>query len=182
MLRGLGVRLGAFSLFMPALLKDEARALTQTLAAREAHGWRPPTDQVSLLPAQAPPPRALAAFGLRAIRGLAVPVEQLEQLDELLRAAPKAGGGIVLSDQAREALGWSPEQARTLLRGLGFAALKRPGEAQVWRRRNEREFAVETRPVAPHSPFAALAALKPAPARRPRRRKRRQAGSGPGGA
>jgi ATP-dependent RNA helicase SUPV3L1/SUV3 len=182
MLRGLGVRLGAFSLFMPGLLKDEARALTQTLAAREAGGWRPPAGQVSALPAQTPSARALAAFGLRAVRGLAVPVEQLEQLDELLRAAPKAGGGVALSDQAREALGWSPEQARTILRGLGFAALKRPGETPVWRRRFEKEFAVEKKPVAPHSPFAALAALQPAPARRPRRRKPRQARSGPGGA
>jgi ATP-dependent RNA helicase SUPV3L1/SUV3 len=163
---------------MPGLLEPDARALTQTLAAREAGGWRPPADAVAPLPAQVPPPRALAAFGLRAVRGLAVPVAQLEQLDELLRAAPKAAGGVVFSDQAREALGWSPDQARTILRGLGFAPLKRAGETPVWRRRFEKEFAVERKTApAPHSPFAALAALQPAPARRPRRRKPRQARS-----
>jgi ATP-dependent RNA helicase SUPV3L1/SUV3 len=104
-----------------------------------------------------------------------VPVEQLERLDDLLRAGVKQGGGVVLSDQARDELGWSPEEAREILKGLGFAAIRRAGEAVAWRRRVEREFAVEHRPIhAPHSPFAALAALKgePAPARRPRRRRK----------
>jgi ATP-dependent RNA helicase SUPV3L1/SUV3 len=174
-LRGLGVRLGAFSVYMPALLRPEARALTQALAARDVPGWRPTSDRPSRLPAQAPSARALAAFGLRAVRGLAAPVEQLERLDELLRAGVKQGGGVVLSDAAREELGWTADEAREILKGLGFAAIKRTGETTAWRRRAERDFAVEHRPVvAPNSPFAALAALKgePAPARRPRRRRR----------
>jgi ATP-dependent RNA helicase SUPV3L1/SUV3 len=89
---------------------------------------------------------------------------------------------VVFSDQAREELGWSVEDAREILKGLGFAAIKRPGETLAWRRRLEREFAVEHRPLlAPHSPFAALAALKgePAPARRPRRRRRKSGPSRP---
>jgi ATP-dependent RNA helicase SUPV3L1/SUV3 len=175
MLRGLGVKLGAFSVYMPAMLRPDARLLTQTLAARDVPGWRPVGFKVSRLPAQTPSPRALAAFGLRAVKAWAVPVEQLERLDELLRAAPKQHGGVVFSDEARETLGWSPDEARDILKGLGFAAIKRPGEATAWRRRAERDFAVEHRPiVAPHSPFAALAALKgePAAARRPRRRRR----------
>jgi ATP-dependent RNA helicase SUPV3L1/SUV3 len=180
MLRGLGVRLGAFSVFMPALLRPEARALTQALAARDVPGWRPAADRPSRLPAPllgagASSPRALAAFGLRAVRGLAVPVEQLERLDELLRAGAKQGGGVVLSDQARDELRWSADEAREILKGLGFAAIKRAGEATAWRRRAERDFALEHRAIAaPNSPFAALAALKgePAPARRPRRRRR----------
>ena len=173
-LRGLGVRLGACSLFMPSLLRPEARALTLALAAREAPGWRPSPEAVSRLPAPAPAPRALAAFGLRAVGGLAVPVEQLERLDELMRAGAKQGGGVLFSDQAREELGWSAEEARQILRGLGFAAIKRAGEEIAWRRRFEKDFAVEHRPVVRHSPFAALAALQgeAAPARRPRRRRR----------
>jgi ATP-dependent RNA helicase SUPV3L1/SUV3 len=102
-------------------------------------------------------------------------VEQLERLDELMRAGVKQGGGVVFSDQARDELGWSAEEAREILKGLGYAAIRRSGEATAWRRRAEREFAVEHRPIhAPHSPFAALAALKgvPAPARRLRRRRR----------
>jgi len=178
MLRGLGVKLGAFSIYMPALLRPEARALTQALAARDVPGWRPASDAIVRLPAQPLSARALAAFGLRAVRGLAVPVEQLERLDELLRAGARQNGGVVLSDPAREDLGWSPDEARTILKGLGFAAVKREGEATAWRRRFERDFAVEKKPLTapPHSPFAALAALRgePAPERRPRRRKRRQ--------
>ncbi|HEY3950065.1 MAG TPA: phosphonate-binding protein, partial [Phenylobacterium sp.] len=177
-LRGLGVRLGAFSVFLPGLLKPEARALAQALVGREAPGWRPAADKLSRLPAQAPSPRALAAFGLRAVRGLAVPVEQLERLDELLRAGVKAHGGQVLSDQAREALGWREDETAVVLKGLGFVGVRRPNEPVAWRRKFEREFSVEKKPIAPpNSPFAALAALKdePAPTRRPRRRRRAQA-------
>jgi ATP-dependent RNA helicase SUPV3L1/SUV3 len=174
-LRGLGVKLGAYSLYLPSLLRPEARALAEALARREVQGWRPVTDRPSRLPQPTPSPRALAAFGLRAVRGLAVPVEQLEQLDELLRAGVKQGGGVVFSEQAREQLGWSEDEARTILKGLDYAAVRRPGEADTaWRRRFEKEFSVEHRPVAPHSPFAALAALRgePAPARKPRRRRK----------
>jgi ATP-dependent RNA helicase SUPV3L1/SUV3 len=169
------VRLGAFSIYLPGVLKPRARALTQALAAREAPDWRPSLSGLSALPQPRPSARALAAYGLRAVRAAAVPVEQLERLDELLRAGAKQNGGVVLSDQARDELGWRDDEARTILKGLGFAAVKRPGEAATWRRRGDREFAVEHRPIhAPNSPFAALAALQgePAPVRRPRRRRR----------
>jgi ATP-dependent RNA helicase SUPV3L1/SUV3 len=183
-LRGLGVRIGAFSIFLPGLLKPEARDLTQALASREAPHWRPSPTTLGPLPEPAPSPRALSAYGLRAVGGHAVPLEQLERLDELLRAgATKAGGGMVLSDAAREELGWSATEAQALLRGLGFAPANRSkaGEPLAWRRRGERARPPESHPLRPHSPFAALAALKtpspplapprPAPARRRRRRK-----------
>jgi ATP-dependent RNA helicase SUPV3L1/SUV3 len=173
-LRSLGVRIGAFSLYLPAVLKPEARALAQAIAVREAPDWRPPSDAVSLLPEPLPSPRVLSAYGLRAVRGRAVPLEQLEALDELLRAGPKQGGGTVLSDQARETLGWSAADAEAILRGLGFAPVGRPktGEPLAWRRRSEPKAAAA--PDRPHSPFAALAALKaePPPKRRPRRRRK----------
>jgi ATP-dependent RNA helicase SUPV3L1/SUV3 len=177
MLRGLGVRLGAFSIFMPGLFKPQARALVQALASRETSGWRPPVDAPSPLPAPVPSPRTLAAFGLRAIRSLAVPVEQLERLDDLMRAGVKQSGGVILAEQARDGLGWSEPQAVEILRGLGFAPANRPkaGEPIAWRRRAAQEGKTEPRKaIAPHSPFAALAALKdqPAPARRPRRRRK----------
>lgn len=174
-LRGLGVKLGAFSLYLPGLLRPEARALTEALARREASGWRPASGRPGPLPRPAPSARTLAAFGMRAVGALAVPVEQLEQLDEILRAATKKGGGVVFTDAARETLGWSAEEATAILKGLDYAAIRRPGEPVAWRRRGEREFAVEHRHVAPHSPFAALAALKEAPAAAPVRRGRRRA-------
>ncbi|HEV2530810.1 MAG TPA: phosphonate-binding protein, partial [Phenylobacterium sp.] len=146
-------------------------------AARETPDWRPLADRPGPLPPGGAV-RALSAHGLLAVGGLAVPVEQLERLDELLRAAPRAGGGVLFSDQARDELGWSETQARQILRGLGFAPAARPqpGQPLAWRRRRERP----AEPAAPpkrHSPFAALAALKdqPAPARRVRRRRKPKA-------
>lgn len=174
-LRMLGVRIGAFSLFLPGMLRPDAIAHAAALSDRP--DWHPPLSILSALPQPAPSQKALAARGLRAVGGRLVPVEQLERLDALLRAAPKADGGVVLSDQAREALGWSEADAAAVLRGLDFAPTRKAadGALAAWRRRAVK--AVETPAPAPHSPFAALAALKAAPPRkrRPRRRKVRGA-------
>jgi len=176
-LRGLGVRLGAFSVFLPGLLKAEARDLAKAMARREAPDWRPSPSSLGQLPQPRPGARVLAAYGLRAVGGFAVPVEQLERLDELLRSGVKQNGGVLLADQALEELGWSAVEAHGVLRGLGFAPANRPkaDEPIAWRRRNERARAPERAAAPrPHSPFAALAVLQTAPAppaRRPRRRK-----------
>jgi ATP-dependent RNA helicase SUPV3L1/SUV3 len=163
-LRALGVKLGAFSIYMPALLKPGARELAQAFMRRDG-AWRPLAG-VSRLPEPQPAPRLLAAFGLRAVRHLAVPVEQLEDLDEALRA-----GSGVLAQAARDALNWGPDETQTILRGLGFTPVK--GKSNTWRRRPEPEQVGPAKPQ-PASPFAALAALQaqPAPARRRRRRPR----------
>jgi ATP-dependent RNA helicase SUPV3L1/SUV3 len=181
MLRSLGVRIGAFSLYMPALLKPEARALAQAMVRREAGGWAPAAAGVAPLPNPPPSARTLSAYGLRAVRSLGVPVEQLEQLDELLRAGPIQNGGVLFTDAARETVGWSAHDSQLILRALGFAPVNRPqaGEPIAWRRRAERKAEPAAVAARPHSPFAALAALKdkPAPARRPRRRRKKAATS-----
>lgn len=179
-LKGLGVKLGAFSLYLPALLQPRALAFSQAFAGA---AWRPPAGQVSLLPDPPPPATTLAAFGLRAVGPYAVPVEALEQLDALLRDAPKQGQGSVISDEARTALGWSDAELRGVLRALNFTPTARPksGEPTAWRRRNDKPApAAPVRAVPPHSPFAALAALTARPdltppARRPRRRRKPKA-------
>ncbi len=166
-LRSLGVRIGAFSVFLPGVLKPEAMAHAAALS--DAPGWMPPLDRPSAAPTPLPSARALSARGLRAAGRWLVPATQLERLDELMRA-----GGMMLSDQAREELGWSAAQAKSILRALGFAPTRK-GEPVVWRRRQAR---TETPVRAPaHSPFAALAALKAPPPRkrRPHRRKARRA-------
>jgi ATP-dependent RNA helicase SUPV3L1/SUV3 len=173
-LKALGVKLGAFSLYLPALLKPQAASLLQAFARLEEPRLAAATGPTAL-PSPPPPAAALAAFGLRAVGRHAVPVDQLERLDELLRAAPHQGEGFAFSDQAREELGWDAATAEAILRALGFAPIRQDGAVQAWRRRAPRR---ETRPAPPHSPFAALAALKPqaaAPARRRRPRRRRQA-------
>ncbi|MFZ5669559.1 MAG: helicase-related protein [Pseudomonadota bacterium] len=165
-LRMLGVRVGAFSLHLPALLEPPALAFAQALAGGD---WRGPAGRVSPLPPRVPSPGQLAARGLLAVGGLAVPVAQLERLDALLRAGFRSGAGVVLSDQAREELGWSVPEARSIMKGLGFAPVGKAAP-DAWRRRADRAAQAPSPPPA-HSPFAALAALKPvAPARRRRKR------------
>ena len=174
-LKSLGVRIGAFSLFLPALLSDDALSFAQAIGRPAAGGWRPADSGVQPLPRPVPTPAVLAAFGLRAVGGFAAPVGELEHLDELLRAAPRQGSEVVFTDAARATLGWSPEIARALMKSLGFVptARAKPGEAQSWRRRPPRPARHEPAPHNPASPFAALAALKAEPAATPPRRRRR---------
>jgi ATP-dependent RNA helicase SUPV3L1/SUV3 len=182
-LKALGVRFGAFSLFMPRLLTPQAKAFARAFAGLAAPDWRPSSEGPSRLPEPAPPATALAAWGLRTVGALAVPVEALETLDALLRAAPRQAGGAVLDDAALAALDWTRAESEMILRGLGFAPSRKPAAGQLtpWRRRSQR-------PAPPHpkapaaSPFAALANLTPpapAPAARPKRRRgpRRRAAS-----
>jgi ATP-dependent RNA helicase SUPV3L1/SUV3 len=175
-LKSLGVRFGAFSLFLPGLLEARARDFSAAFC-NEPRDWRPPLNLVSPLPAPAPPPKALAFRGLMAVGGLAVPVEQLERLDALLRAAPRQGQGALLSDQAIEELGWTEREAAAVLRGLDFTPTAKPkaGEPVAWRRRRAMAPPKAEGQPPPASPFAALAALKdkPPPNRRRRPRRRR---------
>src|SRR6185312_13485040 len=119
-LRQLGVRIGAFALYLPELA-GPARDFASAFALAASPDWRPSPAQLSALPSPAPSPRALALRGLVALFGRAVPISQLERLDELLRGAARQGGGLLFSDQAREELGWSEAVARAVLRALGFA-------------------------------------------------------------
>jgi ATP-dependent RNA helicase SUPV3L1/SUV3 len=180
-LKGLGVRFGAFSLYLPALTTREARLIGEPFAALARPGWRPAADALTALPHPMPPPEALALRGLRAVGGFAVPAAALERLDALAREAdPQAAGAIRATPQLLAELGWKPGQAESILRGLGFARARKSGEGEVdlWRRRAS----PETAPAKPAvSPFAALAPFaKPAAARRRARRKsaRRRAAAG----
>ncbi len=157
-LRNLGVRFGAFSIYLPDLLLPEARMVCAPFAELAHPGWRPSAGAVSALPQPAPPPEALGLRGLRAIGGLAAPVEALERLDALARAAPEGFGAFRLTPAILAELGWSPDQARRILRALGFGLAREEAgasESGLWRRRQ--------RP-----------AEAATPARRPRRRIRRR--------
>jgi ATP-dependent RNA helicase SUPV3L1/SUV3 len=174
-LRAFGVRFGAFSLFLPALLAPEARQGLAAFAGVETPHWRPAPGQTLALPDPSPPPRMLAAYGLRACGGLAVPVETLERLDAILRDSPREGGGVGLSDAALAELGWTTETAARILRALDYVTVKRrtPGEPSRWRRRSVKAEPVAAGPIIrPDSPFAALAILHAPPVRKPRPRRR----------
>jgi ATP-dependent RNA helicase SUPV3L1/SUV3 len=174
-LRALGVRFGAFSLYLPELLTPEAQAFSRAFAGLAAPDWRPSVEGPSALPAAAPPTTALSAWGLLAVAGLAVPVRQLEELDALIRAAPRKAGGAVLDDAALTSLGWAPAQTARILRGLGFTPARKPvpGEPAIWRRRQPKPASGAAPQASAASPFAALANLTPA--KRQRRQGRRRA-------
>jgi ATP-dependent RNA helicase SUPV3L1/SUV3 len=162
-LRSLGVRFGAFSLFLPALLEPEARAFIAAFAVLEHPDWRPDEARLSRLPSPAPSARAMSARGLRAVGPHAAPVETLERLDALLRASGQVKGPRKLSDQAREELGWSPDEAADVMRALSFTPARKPkeGEPSAWRQRRPKP--EPEQPVRPDSPFAALASLRAEP-------------------
>jgi ATP-dependent RNA helicase SUPV3L1/SUV3 len=151
-LKSAGLRFGAFTLFLPALLTEEALAFTAAFAAVEAEGW------------------TLSGRGLRRLGAATWPVLKLERLDEVLRAA-----NFALTDAGLETLGWSRKEGEAALRALDFFPTRkaRDGEPALWRRRAQARAAKPSPAANPASPFAALAALtEAAPTRRPRRRKR----------
>jgi ATP-dependent RNA helicase SUPV3L1/SUV3 len=176
-MRAEGVRFGAFSLYLPALLEQTARDFYAAFAYLEAPNWRPNRDRLTLLPQPQPSDRALAAFGLRAVGPFAVAVESLEALDARLREAPpvksQGGAGVALPSDLAETLGWSIEALPRVLKGLGFTTVRRAteGEPALWRRRAAAKAPIASPKVETSSPFAALAEFKVVepPKRRPAR-------------
>jgi ATP-dependent RNA helicase SUPV3L1/SUV3 len=153
-LKTFGVRMGSHSVWLPALLRDRARALAQAFVADAP--FRPQTTGLTLLPDPPPSPRLLSAFGLRAVGRFAAGVEMLESLAE--RRARNKG---VLSDADLTDLGLTLEQAKALLAALKSTRAQQPDRANRAPR------------TAPDSPFAALSVLTaPEPAHRKRPRKR----------
>ena len=155
-LKTFGVRLGAHSVWLPALLKGRGPAVAQAFVASEP--FRPGAEGLTLLPDPPPSARLLAAFGLRAVGRFAGAVDLLESLAE--RRARNKGG---LSETDLADLGITPEQAKALAGALKTTRARQPD-------RPDRK----PKPVK-DSPFAALSALTTAPAaarrNRPRRRK-----------
>jgi ATP-dependent RNA helicase SUPV3L1/SUV3 len=148
------IRIGAHSVWLPGALKPRARLLAQAFVVEP---FRPGGEALLPLPSQAPSPRALSAFGRRAVGSWTAPVEALERFAELSRAAGKAP----LADEALTELGWTAEQAKqvqTALRLPRADKTPRPGKPT---------------PPPKDSPFAALAQLTRPPAPAPSRRKRR---------
>ncbi|MFN5082222.1 MAG: helicase-related protein [Brevundimonas sp.] len=86
-LKTFAIRVGAHSVWLPGVLKPRARALAQAFTPVPGLGAVPGLQR---LPDPPPSPRALAARGLRAVAGYAVPVEALERFAELSREAGKA--------------------------------------------------------------------------------------------
>ena len=112
-LKGLGVRFGAFSLYLPSLLAPEAELVGAAYAELARPGWRPEPGALTALPHPAPPPEALSLRGLRAVGGLAAPIAELERLDALARAAlPEGAGAVELTPALLADLKWRAGRRR----------------------------------------------------------------------
>jgi len=135
-LKDLGVRFGAFSLYLPGLLTPETRWIREVFAELARPGWRPAAGALTPLPNPLPPPESLALRGLRAIVGLAAPVEALERIDAFARAA-EAEGGFALTEALLAELSWTKPQAERVTRALGYVPARKNdiGEVLLWRRR-----------------------------------------------
>jgi ATP-dependent RNA helicase SUPV3L1/SUV3 len=169
-LKGFGVRFGAFSLYLPALLTPEAQEVAAVFAELVQPGWRPADQGLTALPDPRPPTQALALRGLRGIAGVAAPVEALERLDALIRAAPQEAGAFRLAQEVWTGFGWERGPAERLLRVLGFVPARKPDAegSSLWRRRG--------RP-AEASPALSAALPRTTPGRRRRRPRLRQSGA-----
>lgn len=153
-LRQLGIRFGAFHLYLPALLKPAPRALAAQLWALK-HGG-PETaglDDIAHLAAsgrtsfpvdKAVPKGLYRAAGYRVCGERAVRVDILERLADLIRPAiayrpgltqgvPPAGAadqdGFVVTGAMTSLVGCAGEDFASILRSLGYVSTKRPGPA-----------------------------------------------------
>jgi ATP-dependent RNA helicase SUPV3L1/SUV3 len=193
-LRALGVRFGAFSLYLPSLLEPGAQGLLAAFARLEAPMWRPGALGVGPLPRPAPSARALGWRGCVALGDLIAPVATLEAVSDAIRAAPREAGAMRLDLAGLHRLGLAPDQAARLLKALGFVRAKRSADSEpaLWRAPRAASATGTREPervghAAPaDGPFAALATLK-APERRPPRPRRpprtgRRAAAAKGGA
>ncbi len=153
-LRLLGIRFGAFHLYVPALLKPAPRALAAQLWALK-HGGPELSglDDIAHLAAsgrtsfpvdKAVPKGLYRAAGYRVCGERAVRVDILERLADLIRPAiayrpgltqgtPPTGAadqdGFVVSGAMTSLVGCAGEDFASILRSLGYVSSKRPGPA-----------------------------------------------------
>ncbi|RDJ20964.1 helicase [Bosea caraganae] len=153
-LRQLGVRFGAFHLYVPALLKPAPRALAAQLWTLK-HGGpdQAGLDDIAHLAAsgrtsfgvdKAVPKGLYRAAGYRVCGERAVRVDILERLADLIRPAiayrpgvtqgqPPAGtadqDGFVVTGAMTSLVGCAGEDFASILRSLGYVSVKRAGPA-----------------------------------------------------
>ncbi|SFI99291.1 ATP-dependent RNA helicase SUPV3L1/SUV3 [Bosea sp. OK403] len=153
-LRQLGIRFGAFHLYVPALLKPAPRALAAQLWALK-HGSPEMSglDDIAHLAAsgrtsfavdKAVPKGLYRAAGYRVCGERAVRVDILERLADLIRPAiayrpgltqgtPPTGAadqdGFVATGAMTSLVGCAGEDFASILRSLGYVSVKRPGPA-----------------------------------------------------
>jgi ATP-dependent RNA helicase SUPV3L1/SUV3 len=157
----LGVRIGALDLFMPDVLKPEARRWRTALKAAAGGAPMPalPPESVVVLPS--PPGDGRALLQRLGFRPLGPQMLRVDLVERLARHAHEARGGEgrpVVDQALATSLGLQPQAVAKLMRDLGFRAADDDG-AWVWRgpNRPRRRGGGQEQPS--HA-FAALAGLK----------------------
>ena len=131
-LRKHGVRFGAYTIFMPALLKPAPARLLLTLWALNRKGIEdpfadlpaPPTPGLTSVPADKTAPEGFYdVLGFRVCGERAVRVDMLERLADLIRpviSERRYNGGFIVTPDMMSLVGCSGEEFASLLRGLGY--------------------------------------------------------------
>jgi ATP-dependent RNA helicase SUPV3L1/SUV3 len=156
---GLGIRIGALDLFMPEILKPEARRWRSALRAAASGEAMPemPPEASTVLPAPANGERALLArLGFRALGPQMLRVDMAERLARHAHEARTGKRSSVVDEALATSLGLQPAAIARLMKDIGFRPAA--GEAGwIWRGRGRRPQAEATDPS--HA-FAALAELR----------------------
>ena len=160
---GFGVRIGALDLFMPDVLKPEARRWRTALraaAGNEPMPELPPESSVVLPRAEGEARERLARLGFRALGPQMLRVDMVERLarhaHDVRTARDKAPEALV-DEPLVTSLGLQPAAVAKLMRELGFR--QSDGDsAWTWRGRGRRRD--PARPAAPDNAFAVLSALR----------------------
>lgn len=188
-LRKLGVRIGEFSVFIPALIKPAIAGRSALLRAVHEGNlqriFQPAAGLMSVAADDSFTAADYAAAGFQRCGPRAVRLDMLERLADVIREARarEKTRDFELSPAMTSLLGCSVQDLRGVLSSLGYRRVKKgpdPEKAQGerWAKRRMRSAPVAVRPLpAADTPFAALAALKPGFAvQRPKRRKKRAGG------
>jgi ATP-dependent RNA helicase SUPV3L1/SUV3 len=181
-LRQLGVRIGEFSVFLPALVKPNAAGVTALLRAVQAgdviHAFRPAAGLMSVAVQEDRAAEDYAAAGFQRCGPRAIRLDILERLADLIRDARASSKkrDFELAPAMTSLLGCSVQDLRGVLASLGFRRVQKgpdpaKAEGERWAKRRMRPSAMPARtaPVA-DTPFAMLASLRQeTPTQRPKR-------------
>ena len=168
-LRPFGVWFGRRTVYLPKLLRPDAAALLTLLwgvwTKKEAPPAPPAPGLTSFALDKSSDTAPLHAAGFAAMGGRAIRFDMLERLeDELEQALASGTDADTLLTKLVSLLGSSKEEARDVLKALGWRSVDVVSGKPVWRRQKEKPRAREkprkpAPPPDPNSPLAGLAAL-----------------------
>jgi ATP-dependent RNA helicase SUPV3L1/SUV3 len=166
LITGLRVKIGALDLFMPDVLKPEARRWRTALRAAAAGEAMPalPPEAAVVLPCPDSSDFAgerllLQRLGFRALGPQMLRVDLVERLARHAHEARGGDGRPVVDQALATSLGLQPPAVARLMRDLGFRLPAGEGAEWVWRGPN-RPRRGQTRTPDPSHAFAALAGLR----------------------